>query len=115
MEEDNLALEIAQELNILGFEFKILQNPDEILNYKNEKKLIIMDVFKNIDNVILVDDINKLKSNKIYSLHDFDLGFFLKIMEKTGQLKEILIIGIPQNMDKEEVKSKVSDLMETFK
>ncbi len=115
MEEDNLALEIAQELNVPGFNFKILQNPDEILNYKNENKIIIMDVFRNIDDLIVVNDIDRLAKNKIFSLHDFDLGFFLKLMKETGQLKETVIIGLPNDGDKFELKQKIKDLMESFK
>jgi len=115
VDEDNLAVEIAQEIKIDGVEFKILQNPDDILNYKDQDKLFILDVFRNLDDLIVVKDINKLEENKIFSLHDFDLGFFLKLMKQTGQLKETIIIGIPNGGDKFLLKEKIKDLMESFK
>ena len=115
VDEDNLAVEIAQEIKIDGVEFKILQNPDDILNYKDQDQLFILDVFRNLDDLIVVKDINKLEENKIFSLHDFDLGFFLKLMKQTGQLKETIIIGIPNGGDKFLLKEKIKDLMESFK
>lgn len=114
LSEDNMAVQIAQELTVAGFEFKILQNPDEVLNYKENPRIFILDVFKNIDEVIIVDNIDKLSENKIYTMHDFDLGFFLKLMKRSGQIKEIIIIGLPQSGDKESIKTKVKDLMESF-
>jgi Ni,Fe-hydrogenase maturation factor len=115
VDEDNLAIEIAQELKIDHVEFKILQNPDDILNYKDHDKLYLMDVFRNLDDLIVVNDIDKLAENKIFSLHDFDLGFFLKLMKETGELKEVIIIGLPNDGNKFELKQKIKDLMESFK
>lgn len=74
-----------------------------------------MDVFNNINGVVVVKDVEQLKRNKIYSMHDFDLGFFLNLMKKAGKLKEIIIIGIPQEGDRETIKQKIKDLMESFK
>ncbi len=113
--EDNLAVELARELNIKGYEFRILQNPDDILIYKDQETIIILDVFANIDDVIVVRDVDELKRNKIYSMHDFDLGFFLKLMKNAGNLKQIIIIGIPQEGNREDIKQKIKDLMESFK
>ncbi len=115
LSEDNLAVELARELNIKGYDFRILTNPDDILTYKDQKEIIIMDVFNNINGVVVVKDVEQLKRNKIYSMHDFDLGFFLNLMKKAGKLKEIIIIGIPQEGDRETIKQKIKDLMESFK
>ena len=46
---------------------------------------------------------DKIVTGKVYSLHDFDLGFNLKLMKKTGTLKDVNIIGIPAYMKDEEV------------
>ena len=115
MGEDNIAVELARELNIKGYEFRILTNPDDILLYKDQETIIILDVFNNIDDVIVVRDVDELKRNRIYSMHDFDLGFFLKLMKNAGKLKNIVIIGIPQEGHREDIKQKIKDLMESFK
>jgi len=113
--QDSLAVELARELDIKGYDFKILTNPDDILTYKDQEKIFIIDVFNNIDDVIVVKDIEQLKRRRIYSMHDFDLGFFLKLMKNVGKLKEIVIIGIPQEGNRESIKQKIKDLMESFK
>lgn len=115
MEADNLAVSLAQEINVEGFDFRVLQNPDEVLNYKDYEQVIILDVFKDIKEVIVVKDIEQLKQNNIYSMHDFDLSFFLKMMKQTGNLREVIIIGIPQQGGREGIKKKIIDLMESFK
>ncbi len=114
-DDDNLAIEIAQDLKIDGVDFKILQNPDDILNYKKNERLFILDVLRNVDDFILVKDYKKLEERKIFSVKDFDLGFFLDLIKKTGKLKETIIIGIPEDGDKFLLKQKIKDVMESFK
>ncbi|MFC1648838.1 hypothetical protein ACFL1B_05250 [Nanoarchaeota archaeon] len=56
-----------------------------------------MDVVQGIDEVKLFDDIETFEQHKPSSLHDFDLGFFLKLLKEAGQVKgKVTIIGVPQ-------------------
>jgi Ni,Fe-hydrogenase maturation factor len=109
LEEDSLAIELADELKIKGFEFIKTNSVDDILNTKED--FIIMDVAKGIDKVTIIKDINKLISNKIYSMHDFDLNFFLKLMKEKGEIDKIMILALPMNQEKQEIKKEVLTLL----
>ena len=109
LKEDSLAKELADELKIPNVKFIKCDSMNDILETKGD--IIIMDVVKGIDKPIIINDINQLKTNKLYSLHDFDLGFFLKLMKETGKIKSINIIGIPQKGDKEEIKEEIKELI----
>lgn len=108
---DSIAIELAKELKVTNFEFIISMYPDEIYNYKNVDEIYLMDVVKGLDKVTLITDLNQLKIKQPISLHDFDLGFVLKLMKATGQLKSIKIIGLPLGVNKEEIKSQVEELL----
>jgi Ni,Fe-hydrogenase maturation factor len=109
LKEDSLAVRVADliiEDKVPGIEIVKCISPDELLNYF-DKDFVILDVVKDADDVMIIDDIERLQSGKIVSLHDFDLGFFLKLMKETGRMEKIMIIGIPQQGDIKEIKEKV--------
>lgn len=108
---DSMSVQLAKELKVPNFEFIISIFPDEILNYKNVDELYLMDVVKGIDKVMLITEMDKIKFNQTISLHDFDLGFVLKLMKATGKLKTIKIIGLPMGVGKEEIKEQVIKLL----
>lgn len=105
LENDSLAKEIADEIKIDGVSFIKCDSPTDIV--LEEKEIIILDVVEDIDKTIIIDDINQLKDNKIYSLHDFDLSFFLQLMKKTNQINKVRIIGIPMKGNKENIKEDI--------
>ncbi len=105
---DSLAKQIADELDIEGVKFVRCNSPDEL---EIAGDLLLMDVVKGIDKVMVIDDVDKLKDKNLCSLHDFDLSFFLKLLKELNQIKNIKIIGIPQQGDKEEIKKQISDLL----
>lgn len=109
IKQDNLALKILPKLRELfpNIEFKEF-DPTENLEAEIEQgKLRILDVVQGIDKVIVIRDIEQLKQNKIYSMHDFDLGFNLKLLKKIGKLKEVEIIGLPMKMKEEDAISQI--------
>ena len=114
LKEDSLAKELADEITIEGVKFIKCNSPDEILD-KDLDKVVILDVVKDLDKVILFDDIDKIKERKLYSMHDFDLGFFLKLMKKTKQITTIKIIGIPQNGEKDSIKKEIIKSLNNLK
>ncbi len=109
IKQDSLAKELADELTIPNHKFIKCNSPNELLNIKGD--IIIMDVVKGIDKVIIIKDLDQLKTNKLYSLHDFDLAFFLKLMKETGKISSIKIIGIPQKGNKEKIKQQIKKLI----
>lgn len=94
LEQDNLGLEVAKWLPP-QFQPKYCKSPDDLLQ-ATESELVILDVVRNIDKPILISKIEDLKTRKLTSLHDFDVGFFLHLMQQTGLAKHIKIIGVPQ-------------------
>ncbi|MBN1544846.1 hypothetical protein JW898_05295 [Candidatus Woesearchaeota archaeon] len=115
LNEDNLALHIADaviEEGIKGVEVVKCVSPEEVMNYTG-KDFVILDVVKDVKEVMIIDDIDRLKADGMVSLHDFDLGFFLKLMKETGKITKVRIIGIPQKGDKDVLKKKVLTLLPT--
>lgn len=68
---------------------------DPTENFPEEEHLIIIDTIINTRNVCVWMDVNAIKSSPSYSLHDFDLGMTLKLMQKMGTLKRVTIFGVP--------------------
>jgi hypothetical protein len=93
LEDDKLSREVSKYLG----DCKIVhcRSPDELLEAE-EDEILILDVVKNIKEPIIIDDISQIRINKMLSLHDFDVGFFLNLMKNMGINKKIKIIGIPQ-------------------
>ncbi len=109
VENDSLAILVAKELNVPGVEFKICENLNELLNYKDDE-ILILDVVDGIKDITVITDIDLLKENKLYSLHDFDLGFFLKLMKEMKKIKKIRVIGIPIDFDLEKTKKNLEKI-----
>ncbi len=100
---DNLPMQLIPNLSkkFPNIEFTHI-DPNENLKPTN-KKLIIIDTIINTKKIIVIDDLNKIdkiESNPNCSMHDFDLGFNLKLLKKIGDLKEILLFGLPPKINK---------------
>ncbi|MBI3190593.1 hypothetical protein HYZ41_02730 [archaeon] len=110
VKEDSIPLRIKDRLQekFPEVEFKELEPTD---NMPEEKTLKIIDTVLGIDKVMIITDIDKIVTGKIYSLHDFDLGFNLKLMKKTGKINGVRIIGIPAHMDEEQALREVSNII----
>jgi Ni,Fe-hydrogenase maturation factor len=116
LKEDNLAVSVGKELkksNLKGFEVVHCSKPDELLNYDLNNS-VILDVAKGIEQVEAFDDIDGLEFSVIFSLHDFDMSYFLKLLKETGKLKKVNIIGIPQGYDADKAVSEVKALIKGF-
>lgn len=96
--EDSLPIKLMPKLaeTFPELEFRELE-PTE--NLPEQETLHIIDTVIGIDKVRIIDDIDKIVTGKVYSLHDFDLGFNLKLMKKTGKLESVAIIGVPPHID----------------
>jgi len=98
LREDRMPLRIMGKLQnkFPKMEFCEL-DPSE--NMPEDKNLTIIDTVVGIDKVEIIRDINHVVTGRVYSLHDFDLGFTLKLMKKAGKLEKIRIIGVPAHMN----------------
>ncbi len=92
---------LKDELNI-----KLCAHPEILLGAK-EDEILILDVVKDIKKPMLITDVSQLKSRKLVSFHDFDVGFVLQLMKSLGTDKKIKIIGIPQQGDAKKIADEV--------
>jgi len=95
LEEDSLPIKLVPELRKKFPEIKfVVQDPNENLK-PEDGKLFIIDTVLGINKVEIIDNLDRIQSDKIYSAHDFDLGFNLKLLAKIGELKKVAIFGVP--------------------
>ncbi len=90
--EDSLALKVAEKLKG-NFEFKILEAVEDIEN--EGRNPVILDVAEGIKKPVLISDLEKLHTNPIYSMHDFDISLALKLLKKIGKIDSVRIVAIP--------------------
>jgi Ni,Fe-hydrogenase maturation factor len=92
--QDNVALKVAAKLagKIPGVEFKeILPNED----LPARRSLVIMDAVVGLKKPTVLTNTKQLTLSPRNSVHDFDLGFQLKYLQKIGKLDKVTIIGLP--------------------
>lgn len=110
---DNLPLKLAPKLKKKFPEINfIIADPSENIE-PIDGELIIIDTVENIEKVVLIDDLTHIQTAKIFSLHDFDLGFNLKLLQKIGRLKKIKIIGTPMKGNEEEILSNLREIIKS--
>ncbi|MBR9679076.1 MAG: hypothetical protein GON13_02305 [Nanoarchaeota archaeon] len=95
---DDLAWRVG---DVLGF-----KNSNNVHELKNGD--VVVDVVWGLSDVRFVK-LNELKSHKAVSVHDFDLGTYLRLMK--GILK-VKVIGIPKNYELINAVEKVKELLE---
>ncbi|MBN2367506.1 hypothetical protein JXC34_00680 [Candidatus Woesearchaeota archaeon] len=100
VDEDSLPVKLIPKLKkaLPGHEF-IELDPSE--DFPKQKELTMIDTVINAKEVSLITDIDKIQLDNVCSLHDFDLGYNLKLMKKFGMIEKVNIIGIPPETGEE--------------
>jgi len=115
IKDDALGKEIADMLIKEGVDVVKCNYPDELIEWNGDlSEIVIVDVVKGINEVMIIEDLEMLKERTLNSAHDFDLGTFLLIMKEMGEIKKVKIIGLPINGDKERVFEKVKEILKTL-
>jgi hypothetical protein len=96
LENDRLAKDIGKEIR--NVEVKLLDSPEQIMDYLGNK-IYILDVVKGIKKITVIRDTDSLKERNISTLHDLDLGFFLKVIGALEKKMDLTIIGLPMKYD----------------
>lgn len=106
---DNISLKLADSLKIKGVEFLKCEDLSDLERINDD--VTIIDTVLGLKEIEVIDDINDLQLGKMYSLHDFDLGFHLKLMRELGKIKSVKIIGIPIRMKLEDAQKEIAELL----
>jgi len=98
---DNLPIRLLPDLKkeFPQIDFRVTDPNENIKPIK--KELIIIDTVQGINKVMVFNNLDKIQLDKIYSPHDLDLGFNLKLLQKIGELGKVTIFGVPQNIKEE--------------
>lgn len=102
----------AQNLNIKidGVEFVSCNSAEEVAFYL-DKPFVIIDVVPGLKTVREFSHRDVVADGSIASLHDFDLAYFLKLIEKLDAKREIRVIGLPQTPSNEDIRQ-LTELLE---
>jgi len=76
------------------------------------EKLIVIDTVKGISEVKEFHGLNSFANAPRVSMHDFDALTQLRLLQKIGKLKEVTIIGVPQEIKEGEALEAVVVLLE---
>jgi len=111
VEKDRLPLELMKELRkeFPQIEFKEFDTAEDLQNEGRE--LNIIDAVEGIKKVELIIDIDSLQTSKIFSLHDFDLAYTLKLLKKMKMIDSVRIFGVPMNAKKEDAFMQLKELI----
>jgi Ni,Fe-hydrogenase maturation factor len=111
VKEDSLALKLLGRLRrkFPDLDFKEFDTTEDL---EPEMEISIIDAVKGIKEIELIDDVDRIASDKIYSMHDFDLGYNLKLMKEMGMIKKVKIFGIPIGIAKEKAFTGLARLIE---
>ncbi len=107
---DNLALEVGKALEKEGHTTRHVNNPLELLDIKLDERVII-DVAVGIKEVTLLTNVDRLTLGRLCSLHDLDMAYFMKLMQRLGEIHDVRIIAIPAEMSVQEALPKVKELL----
>jgi Ni,Fe-hydrogenase maturation factor len=100
LKNDRLPITMMEELQkeFPDIEFREFDTVEDI--HKEGRSLYIVDTVEGIEHVITITRIDQLITNKIYSVHDFDLAYNLKLLKKADMIENVMIFGIPMAMKK---------------
>lgn len=103
-ERDSLALKLISRLQreFSEIEFKEFDPTENLEKEIENKELKIIDVAEGINNVVIINDLDKIEVIKSCSMHDFDLAYNLKLFEKIGKLKNVRIIALPMEIKEDD-------------
>jgi Ni,Fe-hydrogenase maturation factor len=111
LEYDNIPLKLIPDLQKLFPKLEFVEfDPTENLE-KQGRNLIIIDTVQGINKVTEINSIDQISKSKLFSMHDFDLGYNLKILQKLNLIDSIKIIGVPMKIEKQEAIEKIGKIL----
>ena len=59
----------------------------------------------------VITDIDSIITSKVYTMHDYDLGYSLKLLKKLRMIDSVKIIGVPMRIKKEEAFEQIAEII----
>jgi hypothetical protein len=113
LENDNLPLLLMDKLRVAFPKHTFLEaDPNE--NFFPEEGAVIIDTIVGVDVVTLFTSLDGFVPAPHVSVHDYDLAFHLRFLQKVRKLPPIRIIGVPQDMDEKTAFTGVVNLLKSF-
>lgn len=116
VDKDNTSIKLISRLKekFPNIEFIEADPTDDIQKYG--KYLKIIDAVEDIDEVKKIilktdEDFDRLETQKVYSMHDFDLGYNLKLLKKMKKIDSAEIICVPMGKSEDEVFEEIKNLL----
>ena len=50
----------------------------------------------------MLTDIDSIQTQKVYTMHDFDLGYSLKLLKKLKYIDSVRIFGVPMKISEDD-------------
>lgn len=113
VKQDSLPLKMLRELRkrFPDMEFKEFDAAEDL--EKEGKELNIIDSVEGIDKAVLITDVDSIKTSKIFSMHDFDLGYTLKLLKKLKKLDKVNIFGVPMKIKQKDALEQLTELIKS--
>ncbi len=111
--KDSMPLRLMGKLRKMFPELEFKEfDPSENLE-KEGRELNIIDAVEDIKKVMLITDIDRIKLSKVYSMHDFDLGYSLKLLKKLNYIDCVRIFCVPMRISEKKALEQLSALIST--
>lgn len=111
VDQDKLPLKLMSKLAGMFPEIRFVDlDPNENLEDIG-KNPVILDTVLDIEDVRLLEDIDKIMDSPRFSMHDFDLGTNLKLLRKMELLDSVKIICVPPNIQEQEALGQIANIV----
>lgn len=80
-------------------EFKEIDSVEDL--EKEGRDLLILDSADGIKKVVVAKSIEGLEAGKLFTLHDFGLAHYLKLLKKAGLVDSVKVFCVPKNAGEE--------------
>jgi hypothetical protein len=110
---DSLPLRLMPQLKEIFPDIEFMEfDPNE--NLENEgRDLNIIDTVEGIRNVRLITekDIDLINGQRVFTMHDYDLGYNLKLLKKLNYIDRVRIFGLPMKISEKAALAQLSALI----
>ena len=108
--QDSLPLRLQERLSSEFPNIKfIVQDPlDE---WVMPEELFIIDTVQGLDKVTVFNSLDQFQKTSSVTMHDFDLGMQLRMLQKVGQLPPLTIFGLPADISEDQAMEQLIPLL----